>query len=215
MVVLNLVLRINDTIKKHLSPSIDARAVNVWYTSDMRPSDTSVCDMRILNNFICHQFFINLSFFLSRFLLFSGRKGHIAMVDCMRTSITAELQLQEEVHDVQFLHNETMFAVAQNKYTYIYDQKGVEIHCMRRHERPYKLDFLPYHYLLTSIGHSGMIKWHDVSTGEYVAGYQTKHGPAKVLKHNPINAVSHVGHSNGVVTLWSPASGKPSQPFLS
>ena len=129
------------------------------------------------------------------------------MVDCMRTSITAELQLQEEVHDVQFLHNETMFAVAQNKYTYIYDQKGVEIHCMRRHERPYKLDFLPYHYLLTSIGHSGMIKWHDVSTGEYVAGYQTKHGPAKVLKHNPINAVSHVGHSNGVVTLWSPASG--------
>ena len=136
------------------------------------------------------------------------------MVDCMRTSITAELQLQEEVHDVQFLHNETMFAVAQNKYTYIYDQKGVEIHCMRRHERPYKLDFLPYHYLLTSIGHSGMIKWHDVSTGEYVAGYQTKHGPAKVLKHNPINAVSHVGHSNGVVTLWSPASGESFQPFL-
>jgi hypothetical protein len=200
MIVLNLVLRISDTIKKHLSPSIDERAVNVWYNSILRSSDSIACDSRLIALYSHRLFFI-------RFLLFAGRKGHIAMVDCMRTSITAELQLQEEVHDVQFLHNETMFAVAQNKYTYIYDQKGVEIHCMRRHERPYKLDFLPYHYLLTSVGHSGMIKWHDVSTGEYVAGYQTKHGPAKVLKHNPINAVSHVGHSNGVVTLWSPASG--------
>ena len=208
MILLNLVLRIYDTIKKHLSPSIDARAVNVWYISNRQLHECMIIH-QLSHSLIFHQFVS-----LLRFLLFSGRKGHIAMVDCMRTSITAELQLQEEVHDVQFLHNETMFAVAQNKYTYIYDQKGVEIHCMRRHERPYKLDFLPYHYLLTSVGHSGMIKWHDVSTGEYVAGYQTKHGPAKVLKHNPINAVSHVGHSNGVVTLWSPASGNSVIPIL-
>jgi U3 small nucleolar RNA-associated protein 7 len=79
---------------------------------------------------------------------------------------------------------------------------------MRRHERPYRLNFLPYHYLLTSVGHSGWIKWHDVSTGEYVAGYATGFGPCRVLKHNPINAVSHLGHSNGVVSLWSPAGGK-------
>lgn len=79
---------------------------------------------------------------------------------------------------------------------------------MRRHERPYRLNFLPYHYLLTSIGHSGWIKWHDVSTGEFVAGFATGHGPCRVLKHNPINAVSHLGHTNGVVTLWSPAAGK-------
>lgn len=79
---------------------------------------------------------------------------------------------------------------------------------MRRHERPYRLDFLPYHYLLTTVGHSGWIKWHDVSTGEYVTGYSTGHGPTRVLKHNRTNAVSHVGHSNGVVSLWSPAAGK-------
>ena len=30
-----------------------------------------------------------------------------------------------------------------------------------------------------------------------------------MLTHNPTNAVSHAGHSNGVVTLWSPAAGKP------
>ena len=91
---------------------------------------------------------------------------------------------------------------------YIYDYKGVEIHCMRDHERTYKLDFLPYHYLLTSVGHSGWVKWHDVSTGTYVAGYQTGHGPCRVMKQNPHNAVLHLGHSNGVVSLWSPTAGK-------
>lgn len=143
-----------------------------------------------------------------RYLLFGGRKGHVAVLDCHKSSVGMELQLQETVHDVQYLHNETMFAVAQQKYTYIYDQYGVEIHCMKRHERPFKLDFLPYHYLLTSVGHSGWIKWQDVSIGEYVAGHATGHGPCKVLKHNPLNAISHVGHSNGIVTLWSPTSGK-------
>jgi U3 small nucleolar RNA-associated protein 7 len=58
-------------------------------------------------------------------------------------------------------------------------------------------------------GHSGWIKWHDISTGEFIAGFGTGHGPCRVLTHNPTNAVSHAGHSNGVVTLWSPAAGKP------
>ena len=59
-----------------------------------------------------------------RFMLFAGQKGHVAVVDCQRTKVGAELQLQEEVHDAHFLHNHTLFAVAQNKYTYIYDHKG-------------------------------------------------------------------------------------------
>ena len=144
-----------------------------------------------------------------RFMALAGQKGHVATYDCLRSAVGTEMQLRESVHDVHYLHNETLFAVAQNKYAYIYDAKGVEIHCLKKHERPYKLDFLPYHFLLTSVGHSGWIKWHDISIGEYVAGYQTGHGPASVLRHNPSNAVSHVGHSNGVVSLWSPAAGKP------
>lgn len=143
-----------------------------------------------------------------RHLLFGGRRGHVATYDCLRMQVGCELHLQEDVHDVQYLHNETMFAVAQNKYTYIYDNKGAEIHCMKRHERPLKLDYLPYHFLLTTVGHSGWIKWHDISTGDFVAGYATGHGPCKVITHNPQNAVSLTGHSNGVVSLWSPASGK-------
>ena len=143
-----------------------------------------------------------------RFMAFAGQMGHVATFDCLRQTVGTELQLRETVHDIHFLHDETLFAAAQNKYTYIYDANGVEIHCLKQHERPYRLDFLPYHFLLTTAGHSGWIKWHDVSVGEYVAGYQTGHGPVHVLRHNPSNAVSHVGHSNGVVSLWSPAAGK-------
>ena len=143
-----------------------------------------------------------------RSMLLCGEKGHVASIDLSKMRIGMEMQLQEAVYDVRYLHNEQLFACAQNKYTYIYDDKGMEIHCLKGHERPYRLDFLPYHLLLTTIGHSGWIKWQDISTGEYVAGYQTGHGPSRVLRHNPTNAVSHVGHSNGVVSLWSPASGK-------
>jgi U3 small nucleolar RNA-associated protein 7 len=143
-----------------------------------------------------------------RYLLFGGKKGHVAIYDNLRTSVEMELQLQEDVNDVHYLHNESLFAVAQKKYVYMYDNKGTEIHCMRQHEAPYTLDYLPYHYLLNSIGHSGWIKWHDISIGAYVAGFATGLGPSRVLKHNPSNAVAHVGHSNGVVTLWSPTSSK-------
>lgn len=143
-----------------------------------------------------------------RNLLFAGKRGHVATLDCLRTTVGTELQLQEDVHDACFLHNDTMFAVAQKKYTYIYDQNGVELHCLRKHDNPYKLDFLPYHYLLTSVGQSGWIKWHDISTGTYITGSSSGHGPCRVLKHNPQNAVSLLGHSNGVVTMWSPASNK-------
>jgi U3 small nucleolar RNA-associated protein 7 len=121
--------------------------------------------------------------------------------------VVRELQLQQEIFDVQYLHNETMFAVAQQKYLYIYDKNGIELHCMKRHERPLKLDFLPYHYLLVSTGQSGFIKWHDISTGDYIVGHHTHHGPCSILKQNPLNAVMHTGHHNGVVSLWSPSSG--------
>ena len=143
-----------------------------------------------------------------RFLLFGGKKGHVATLDCLRTNIGTEIQLQEDVHSVCYLHNESLFAVAQKQYTYIYDHKGVEIHCLRKHDKTYSLDFLPYHYLLTSIGQTGWIKWHDVSTGTYINGYGTGHGPCKVLRHNPQNAVSICGHNNGIITLWSPSNNK-------
>lgn len=39
--------------------------------------------------------------------------------------------MKETTHDICFLHNETFFAAAQRKYVYIYDKRGIEIHCLK------------------------------------------------------------------------------------
>ena len=115
-----------------------------------------------------------------------------------------EVQLGETVRDVTWLQNETMFAVAQKKHVYIYDDTGAEVHVYRKHVDVNRLEYLPYHFLLASVGNAGWLKYHDVSEGKLVAELRTKLGPCKVLRQNPRNAVLHCGHTNGTVTLWTP-----------
>ena len=62
--------------------------------------------------------------------------------------------------DVVFLHNMSYHAVAQKKYVYIYDAKGTELHCLKSHLQPRALEFLPYHFLLASVGDTGYLKYH-------------------------------------------------------
>ena len=40
-------------------------------------------------------------------------------MDCHRTAVNAELNLGQNVHDAIFLHNETFFATAQERYAYV------------------------------------------------------------------------------------------------
>lgn len=89
-----------------------------------------------------------------RHMLLSGEKGHTSLINCQTFRMHSEMHLRETVRDACFLMNETMFAVAQRKYLYIYDQTGMELHCLRGHIKPQRLEYLPYHYVRLSHSYS-------------------------------------------------------------
>ncbi|KAK3237012.1 hypothetical protein CYMTET_52883 [Cymbomonas tetramitiformis] len=144
-----------------------------------------------------------------RHALLGGRQGHLAIMEWGRAHLVTELQVKETTRDIAFLHNETFFAAAQKKHVYIYDKRGLEVHCLRDHNEVHAMQFLPYHFLLATIGKPGVLVYQDTSTGQMVAEHKTKLGRCDVLQQNPWNAVLCAGHHNGVVTMWSPNSSGP------
>ncbi|KAJ9640726.1 uncharacterized protein PV06_07026 [Exophiala oligosperma] len=144
-----------------------------------------------------------------RSLLLAGRKGHVATCEWRAGKPGCELHLNETIRDAKWLHNDQYFAVAQKKHTYIYDHAGVEIHCLKTYVETTHLEFLPYHFLLAGIENSGFLRYTDTSTGQIVAEHPTRKGAPTSLAQNPYNAILHVGHQNGTVSLWSPNSTTP------
>eukprot|EP00811_Abedinium_folium_P033902 NODE_6831_length_1634_cov_7.147976.p1 GENE.NODE_6831_length_1634_cov_7.147976~~NODE_6831_length_1634_cov_7.147976.p1 ORF type:complete len:447 (+),score=124.36 NODE_6831_length_1634_cov_7.147976:111-1451(+) len=54
------------------------------------------------------------------------------------------------------------------------------------------------------------LKYRDISTGQGVAAFKMpKGGGASCMRQNPANAVMHVGHPNGTVSLWTPNHKEP------
>ncbi|TFL07733.1 WD40-repeat-containing domain protein [Pterulicium gracile] len=139
-----------------------------------------------------------------RHLAIIGKHGHAATFDWQAGTLHTELHLQETCRDITFLHDQSHFAVAQKKYIYIYDRDGVELHCLKSHIEPTRLEFLPYHWLLASVGNAGYLKYQDTSTGQLLVEHRTKLGSPSSMTQNPHNAVIHLGHQNGTVTLWTP-----------
>ncbi len=56
---------------------------------------------------------------------------------------------------------------------------------------------------------SGHLKYTDTSTGQLIAEIPTKAGAPTAMAQNPWNAIIHVGHQNGTVSLWSPNTEAP------
>ncbi|KAF8496406.1 BING4CT-domain-containing protein [Russula emetica] len=133
-----------------------------------------------------------------------GQKGHIATFDWQTGTMLSELQVQETCRDITFLLDHSQYAVAQKKYVFIYDRDGVELHRLKSHIEPTCLEFLPFHWLLATAGNPGYLKYQDISTGQLVAEHRTKLGACVTMTQNQHNAVIHLGHQNGTVTLWTP-----------
>ncbi|KAF8431963.1 BING4CT-domain-containing protein [Boletus edulis BED1] len=149
-----------------------------------------------------------------RHLAIVGSTGHVATFDWQTGTIHAELQLQETCRDITFLQDQSFFAVAQKKYVFIYDRNGVELHRLKSHIEPTRLEFLPYHWLLATVGNPGYLKYQDTSTGAIVAEHRTKAGACRTMTQNRHNAIIHLGHQNGVVSLWTPNLPHPAVQLL-
>lgn len=146
--------------------------------------------------------------------LIAGARGHVSLMEWAKFKPLCELQVGEGIKDACFLHNHSMFAVAQKKHTFIYDSQGVELHCLRQHLSVNRLEFLPYHFLLASIGSQGLLRYQDTSTGAMVATIPTKLGPSDCLTQDPATAVIYAGHSRGHITLWTPNMDTPAVKML-
>lgn len=136
-----------------------------------------------------------------RHVLFASKKGHLASFDQLDKRLHAEFYVKanssmsggaqfgggggEIIKDVQWLHNEMFYAVAQRNYVYIYDHTGMEVHCLRKHLEVNCMQFLRHHFLLTTVGNEGILRYHDTSVGNLVTEIKTRMGPCAVMALNP------------------------------
>ncbi|CAH8614329.1 unnamed protein product [Schistosoma intercalatum] len=140
-----------------------------------------------------------------RFLALCGKSGHIAAFDWMVKKPLFEITVSNECKDVKFLHQETFVAVAEKRYVSIYDNQGLEVHCLKKLSGILRMEFLPYHFLLVSSSDNGFLYYLDCSIGTIVASIPTYMGRLGVMCQNPSNGVICTGHNDGVVSMWVPS----------
>ncbi|VDO78394.1 unnamed protein product [Schistosoma curassoni] len=104
-----------------------------------------------------------------------------------------------------FLHQETFVAVAEKRYVSIYDNQGLEVHCLKKLSGILRMEFLPYHFLLVSSADNGFLYYLDCSIGTIVTSIPTYMGRLGVMCQNPSNGVICTGHNDGVVSMWVPS----------
>lgn len=138
-------------------------------------------------------------------MLLAGYRGHLAIIRMADKHLLSEVHLDNDIiMDAKFLHNCTMYAVARSREITLFDDRGIEVHNINR-PRPTFVDFLPHHWLLTSVCQGGQLHYLDISTGSLVAQLQTPFTSPSSLTHNPRDALVSVSSTTtGIVNLYSP-----------
>ncbi|KAM8952781.1 WD repeat-containing protein 46 [Pelodytes ibericus] len=144
-----------------------------------------------------------------RHLLLAGNRGHVAAIDWQSKKLRCEMNVMESINDAKWLHTQSMYAVAQRRWLHIYDALGMELHCIKKFNDVLRMEFLRYHFLLATCSSTGFLQYLDISVGKEVAATCVKSGRLSVMCQNPQNAVIHLGHPNGTVSLWSPSMKEP------
>ncbi|KAF2362758.1 BING4 C-terminal domain [Trinorchestia longiramus] len=144
-----------------------------------------------------------------RHLAMAGQLGHLATMNWVTKKLTMELNAMESLHDVAWLQDTTALAVAQKKWTSIYDDRGTELHVVKRFFNITKLDYLPYHFLLTGLSEEGNLHYLDVSLGKEVLFIKPKQTRAVAMVNSPYNGVMTTAHGGGVVCMWTPNHNEP------
>lgn len=139
-------------------------------------------------------------------MLLRNDRGYLASFNAKSMNLHFEIDVNDKTYDATYLHNERFIAVAQKNNVFIYDGCGVETHCVRDNSDVFKMEYLPYHYLLVSISRKGFLRYQDMSTGNLVSQIFMKNQEVISIKQNPTNAVIHTGSNKGIVSLWSPNS---------
>lgn len=140
-----------------------------------------------------------------RHLLLHNKMGYLASFDVKTLNLNFERNIHDKIHDAIFLHNELFCATAQKNNVFIYNQDGVEVHCCRENRKAFKLEFLPYHFLLVSLSSEKFLRYQDTSTGQIIANIFTKENNL-CMTQNKKDALIYLGNDKGLVSLWSPNS---------
>nr|XP_013180882.1 unnamed protein product [Papilio xuthus] len=141
-----------------------------------------------------------------RHLAIRNDSGFVSSLDTHTMKLHFEEDFKEKLYDMSYLHNEDYIAVAQESCLFIYNKQGVELHAVRENNKAYKLEFLPYHFLLVSACADGKLKYLDTTNGKMVSKIYIKDKEVSCLRQNKRSAIIYTGHKNGIVSLWSPNS---------